>query len=89
MRALVILPDNCGTNPGLDDWSWSTETLDPGLLSVSLFMDPDFFPFVLHCLFLDVPNIHDEQRSTSSFKSRHIDGRTPIFASLNMDLVLR
>ena len=45
MRALVSLPDNCGTNTGCSDWSWSTETAAPGLLSVYFLMDADVFPF--------------------------------------------
>ena len=48
MCALVILTDNCETNPGWDEWSWSTETPSPGLLSVYLIIDTDFFRFVLH-----------------------------------------
>ena len=52
-------------------------------------MGPDFFPSVIHCLLLDVPNMHDAQIGTSSFKSINIHERTPIFASLNMDLVWR
>ena len=82
----MSLPDNCGTNNGLSDCSWSTETEDPGLLSVYFFMDPDFFPFVVYCLILYVTNMHDSQRVTSSFKSRNIDGMTPSFSSINMDL---
>ena len=40
MRALVTLPDNCGTNPGLAEWIWSTETEDPGLLLVFQILYP-------------------------------------------------
>ena len=45
MRALVSLPDNCGVNPVWAGWSWSTETPDIGLLSVSFLIDPDLLPF--------------------------------------------
>ena len=86
MCMLVIFPDNYGTNTSWADWSWSTETKAPGLLPVSFPVDPDFLPFFLRYLLLDVPNMHDAHRFTSSFKSRNIDGRTPSFASLNMDL---
>ena len=86
MRSLVSLTDNCGTNPSWSDWSWSTDNSAPGLLSVSFLMEPDFFPFVIRCLLLVAPNIHYLQRVTSSLKSRNIDGRTPIFSSLKMDL---
>ena len=86
MCALVSFTENCGTNHVCDDWSWSTETPDPGLLSVFSLIDPDLFPFVIHCLLLDVPNIHDTKRGTLSFEYINIDGRTPGFASLNMDL---
>ena len=86
MLALMIFPDNCGTIPVCADFSWSTDTAYPVLLSVYFFMDPDLFSFVLHCLLLAVTNMHDVQRGTSSFKSRNLDGRTPSFESLNMDL---
>ena len=87
MRALVSLIDNCGTNPDFAEWSWSTETAAPGLLSVSFLIDTDLFPFVLHCILLAVTNMHGAQRGKSYFKYINLDGRTPIFASLNMDLV--
>ena len=86
MRELVSLPENCGTNPGWAEWSWSTETSYTALLSVYFPMDPHLLPFVLHFLLLDFTNMHDEQRGTSYFKYRNIDGRTPIFSSLDMDL---
>ena len=86
MCTLVIFPDNCGTNTGLYDWSWSTEPTYPGLLSVYFLMDPDLFPFVLHYHLLSVTNTNNKQRSTQSFRSINIDGRTPIFANLRMDL---
>ena len=86
MRALVSLPENCGTNPGWYDWRWSAENPDPVLLSVYLPMDHYLFPFVLHVIPLSVTNMHDAQIGTSSFKYGNIYGRTPSFASLNMDL---
>ena len=86
MRALVSFSENCGINTGGSDWSWSTETPAPVLLSVSFFMDPYLLPFVLHCLLLSVPKIHDTQRGTSYFKYRNIEGMTPSFASINIDL---
>ena len=86
MHALVILPENSGTNPGLDDLSWSTDNPSCGFLGFSFLMDPNFLPFVVRYLLLDVPNMHEAHRFTSSFKSRNIDGRTPSFACLNMDL---
>ena len=86
MRARLSLPKNCGTNPVWDDWSWSTETTDPGLLSAYFLMGPDLFPFGLHYLLLAVTNMYGAQRGVSSFKYRNIDGKTPSFASINMDL---
>ena len=86
MRALVSLSDNCGTNPVWSDWTWSTDTTDTSFLSVYFYMDPDFFPFVLHCILLTVTKKYDAQRATSSFKYRNSDCRTPIFASINMNL---
>ena len=41
MSALVSLLDICGTNPGWTEWSWSTDTPAPGLLSVSFLMETD------------------------------------------------
>ena len=87
MRALVSLPENCGTNPVWSNQSWFTETTAPGLLPVSLHMDPDLFHFFIQCRLLDVPNTHAAQRGTSSFRSIHSFVRTPSFSSLNMDLV--
>ena len=52
-------------------------------------MDPYFLLFVIYCLLLAVPNVHDEQRVTSSFKYRNIDGKNPSFAILNMYLGYR
>ena len=89
MRALVSLTDNCGNNPCLYDWSWSTKTTSHGLLSFYFLMDPYLFLFVLHLLLLAIPNMHDAQRSTSSFKSRNIDERTPSFSSPNTDILWR
>ena len=62
MRALVSLPDNCGTNPGWGDWSWSTETPDPGLLSAYFLMDPDLltFPSIASSLLLQTCMMHKE-----------------------------
>ena len=87
MRALVIFPESCGTNPGWSDLIWYTDTPAPGLLKVSFLMYLYLFPFVRHFLILAVTNMHDLQRVTSYLKSRNIDGRAPGFASLNMDLV--
>ena len=89
MLALVNLPDNCGTNPSWDDWSWSNETTYTASFSVSLIMDTYFFPFVIHCFLLDVPNMHNAQRGTSSFKYKNRFGRNPSFYSLNMDFGCR
>ena len=61
MRAIVSLTNNCGTNTGRAYWSWSTETADTSLLSVSFLMDPDLYPFLINCLLLSVPNINDAQ----------------------------
>ena len=44
------------------------------------------FPFFIYCLLFSVQNVHDSKRGTSSFKYRHIDGRTPSFDNLNMNL---
>ena len=85
MRALVIFPDNFRTNTVWYNLIWSNETVDPGLLSVSLSLDPYVFPFISRCHILSVTNIHDTKRSTSSFRSNNFTGRTPIFSSLNMD----
>ena len=86
IHAVVRLPDNCGTNPVWDDQSWTIDTPDPGLLSVSLLMEPDFLHFFLYCLLFTVPNTHDEERGTSSFKSKNIYMRTPSFANIKKDL---
>ena len=86
MSALVSLPENCGTNPGWSECSWSTETDGHGLLSISFLMDPCFSPFVIHWLLIDVPNMHSKQRGTSSLKSRNLYGRTPTFAILIRDM---
>ena len=64
MCALVILTDNCETNPGWDEWSWSTETPSPGLFLVYFLIYPYLFPFVPHYLLLSVPNMHYEQKGT-------------------------
>ena len=87
--ALVSLPENCDTNSGWYDWSWSTETAAPSLLSVYLHVDPYFFLFVTHLRLLSVPNIHDAQRSTSFFRFKNLSKRTPSFSSLNVDLGCR
>ena len=47
MRALVSLPNNCGTNTGWSDCSWSTETSTPGLLLVYFLIDPYLLYFVI------------------------------------------
>ena len=86
MHTLVSLPEKCGTNHWWADWIWSTDTSAPGLLLVSLLMDPYLPLFVLHCLLLAVTNMHDEQRGTSSFMSRNLYGGAPNFASINMYL---
>ena len=86
MSALVIFTENCGINPGWADWILSTETPDPGLLSVSFLIEPYLFTFVIHLLLLVVTNLHDSQIVISSFKSRNIDGRNPSSFSLNMYL---
>ena len=86
MRALVSLTDNCENNPVWDGCSCSNENSAPGLLLVSFLMDPDLFYFIIHCLLIAVPNIHVAKRGTLSFKFRNIDGKTPGFASINMDL---
>ena len=86
IRALVILPKNCGTNPGWYYCSWSTEIPATGLLSVSFLMNPNLFPFVIHSLLLAVTKVHDAQGCKSYFKPRNIYVRTTSFSSLNMDL---
>ena len=86
MRAHASLTDNCGTNPGWSDWSWSTDTEYPGLFSVYFLMDPYLLPFVLHWLLLAPQKVYDSQRVTSNFKYINFDGRTLSFASLNMAL---
>ena len=89
MRALVSFPDNCGTNHGWADCSWSTETADPGLLPVSFLVYLYFFSFVIRYYLFCVSNIHDSKRGTSSFRYINIYWGTPSFASINMDLVRR
>ena len=86
LRALVSLPEKCGTYPVWSERSWSKETPFNSLFSYSFFMGPGFFPFFIRCLLLAVTKIHDSQRFTSSFKYISLDGVTPIFSSLNMDL---
>ena len=88
-RALVSLPKNCGTDPGWYDQSLFTDTEYTGLLPVSLRMDPELLTFVINFCLLSVPNIHCEQRGTSSFIVTNISGKTPSFSSLNMDLGFR
>ena len=83
----MSLPENCGTNPIWDYWSWSNETPYSELLLFSFLMDPDLFPFSIHFLLLSVPNMHDAQRGTLSLKSINIYEKTPSFAILNMYLV--
>ena len=85
MCAPVSLPENCWNNHGWYDCTWSTDTPDHGLLSVSFLMNPELFPFVLHFLFFAFTNINDSQIGTSSFKSINIDGRNQSFSSLNMN----
>ena len=89
MRAVFSLPEYCGNNTGWADWSWYIEAEAPGFFSVSFLVYPDIFPLVLSFLILDVPNMHDAQRVTSSFKYRNIDGKNPSFAILNMYLGYR
>ena len=86
MRALVSLTKNYGTNIVWDDWILSTETAAHGLLSVSFIMDPSISPIVIHCSLIDVPNIHDAQRDTSSFKYRNFNLTNPNISSLKMYL---
>ena len=86
MRAFVSFTENCRTNTGCSDWSWSTETESLGLLSVYFLMDPGLFTFVLYCLLLDVPKINHAQRGNSDFKSRNLDERTPSFDNIKMNL---
>ena len=62
MSTLVSLSDNCGTKPGWDGWSWSTETSDPSLLLVSFLIDPYLLPFVICCVLLSVTKMHDAQK---------------------------
>ena len=85
MCTLVSLLDTSGTNPGLSDWGWYTETSSPGLLSVYFLMGPDFFPISRFSL-LAVTSMHDAQIDTSYLRPRNSFGRTPSFTSLNMDL---
>ena len=68
IRALVILPYNRGTNPGLDEWSWHTETPAHVLQSVYFLMDPNFFPFfsVASYLLFQAFIIHKEAHHLSS-----------------------
>ena len=89
VHAIVNVPNNPGTNTGWYEWSWSTKTAYPSLLSVSLRMDPDFFHFVLNCCLLAVPNMHDSQRGTLYFRSKNCARRTPGFDSINIYLVCR
>ena len=84
--ALVSLSYNCVTNPELDDLSWSNDNPDPDLFSVYFLIETFFFPLVIDCLILAIPNMHDKQRGTSSSKYRNIYAKNPIFASLNMEL---
>ena len=47
-------------------------------------MDPDFFPFVIHCRLLAVQNMHDTQIFASYFWYINRYERTQSFASINM-----
>ena len=70
MRTLVSLPDNCGTNHGWSDWSWSTETADHGLLSDYFHVESYLFPFfyIDFYLMLQTGMIHKEAHRTSSLE---------------------
>ena len=69
--ALVSLTDNCGNNLGWSYQSWSTETTAPGLLSLSLSMNPDFLLLNFRFFLLDFPNMHDAQGGTSYLRYRN------------------
>ena len=45
----------------------------------------DLSPFVIHFILLVVPNIQDAQRGTSYFRSGNYLGRTPSFATQNIN----
>ena len=79
IRVMVSLPDNCETNTGWSDWSLSTETSAPGLLSLSFRMYHYLFPFVIHCNILSVTNIHDAQNGISSFRSKIVPWGPQVF----------
>ena len=89
MRVLVSLTENCGTNTGRSDCSWSTETTDTGLLYFSFLVYPYFFPFFLLFCLLVVPNMYDTKRGTSYFRSINSGGMTQSFSSMNMELGCR
>ena len=86
MHQLVSFHDNCGTNPVWDNWIWSTDTADTGLLSIYLRMEPYLFHFVIYFYVLDIPSMHYSQIGTLSFRSRNIFVRTPSFDNLKTDL---
>ena len=52
-------------------------------------MNPDFFLFVFNFRLVAVPNMHDAQIVTSSFRSKILARRTPVFDSVYMDLGCR
>ena len=85
MCSLVSLTENCGNNPCWSDQSWSTETPDLGVLSLSFLMEHYFLPLVIHLVILAVPNIHCKQRVTLSFKYKNIYGRNPVFAGIKIN----
>ena len=85
MCALVNLTENWVKNTGWDNWSCSTDTTAPSLLSVYLCIDPYLLPFVIHCWRLTVLNMHNSQRVTSYIMSRNLFRRTPSFDRWNID----
>ena len=57
--AISSLPKNCSTNTGGTGCNWSTEMPSPGFSFVSLHIDLNFLPFVLHVRWRDVPKMHE------------------------------
>ena len=82
-------PQNCSTNPGWDDLSWSIETTVPGVSSVSLRIYPNFLTFVLYTQRWDVTNIQEYQSGKLPLISINHLGRTPMNDIWSIDLVRR
>ena len=75
--AISSLTKNCSTNPGWTGCNWSTEMPSPGFSFVSLRIDLNFLPFVLHVLWRYLPNMQEAQSVGLSLRQIKRFGRNP------------